>query len=263
MINSMKKMAILLFVGVGVFFVGASSVLAVHVNGYYRSNGTYVNGYERTAPDSSPYNNYSYPGNYNPNKGTITGGSTSSYLNNYYKTSSSGSSYSYPSTITYPTTPTCPSNSYYDGSSSCKCNYGYIVNGSKCVSASLYCMDKIGLMSNYNSLTKSCECMSGYEFNGLSCVYKSKISTPSYSESLLTCPLNSHTSLTDNEKCTCNLGYEPNLILNSCALISSNVFPLGCTSALGFSTTTGASCSSIQCGTGMKLNSKKTKCISN
>ncbi len=36
---------------------------AVHVNGYYRSNGTYVSGYERTAPDGIPYNNYSYPGN--------------------------------------------------------------------------------------------------------------------------------------------------------------------------------------------------------
>ena len=56
----------------------------VYVNGYIKSNGTYVAPHYRTAPDSNPYNNYSYPGNYNPNKGTITQGSQSSYLNNYY-----------------------------------------------------------------------------------------------------------------------------------------------------------------------------------
>ena len=56
----------------------------VYVSGYYKSNGTYVAPHYRTAPDSKPYNNYSYPGNYNPNKGTITKGSQSSYLNKYY-----------------------------------------------------------------------------------------------------------------------------------------------------------------------------------
>lgn len=46
----------------------------VHVDGYYRSNGTYVKPYERTAPDSTRTNNYNYPGNYNPNSGRVTGG---------------------------------------------------------------------------------------------------------------------------------------------------------------------------------------------
>ncbi len=89
------------------------SIFAVHVNGYYRANGTYVNSYERTSPNSTATDNYSYPGNYNPNTGKITGGSIGSY------------SYTAPSS--YPSsTPTCPLNAYYDGSS-CKCNYGYVV----------------------------------------------------------------------------------------------------------------------------------------
>lgn len=58
----------------------------VYVSGYYNSNGTYVKPYYRTAPDSSPYNNYSYPGNYNPNTNSTTTGSQTTYLNNYYNT---------------------------------------------------------------------------------------------------------------------------------------------------------------------------------
>ena len=33
---------------------------AVSVNGYWKSNGTYVMPHFRTAPDSSVFNNYSY-----------------------------------------------------------------------------------------------------------------------------------------------------------------------------------------------------------
>ena len=61
---------------------------STYVSGYFKSNGTYVNGHSRTCPDSSPYNNYSFPGNYNPNSGRITGGSRSSYIDNYYGYSS-------------------------------------------------------------------------------------------------------------------------------------------------------------------------------
>jgi hypothetical protein len=39
------------------------------VRGYFRANGTYVEPYHRTAPDSSPYNNYSTYGNTNPYTG--------------------------------------------------------------------------------------------------------------------------------------------------------------------------------------------------
>ena len=41
------------------------------VNGYSRSNGTYVEPYHRTAPDSNPYNNYSTQGNVNPYTGEV------------------------------------------------------------------------------------------------------------------------------------------------------------------------------------------------
>ena len=61
---------------------------STYVRGYFKSNGTYVSGHYRTCPDSSPYNNYSFPGNYNPNSGRITGGSRSSYIDNYYGYSS-------------------------------------------------------------------------------------------------------------------------------------------------------------------------------
>src|SRR5262245_33139475 len=39
---------------------------AVHVNGYYRSNGTYVQPHYRSAPDGNFYNNWSTKGNVNP-----------------------------------------------------------------------------------------------------------------------------------------------------------------------------------------------------
>jgi hypothetical protein len=61
---------------------------STYVSGYFKSNGTYVSGHSRTCPDSSPYNNYSFPGNHNPNSGRITGGSRSSYIDNYYGYSS-------------------------------------------------------------------------------------------------------------------------------------------------------------------------------
>lgn len=57
----------------------------VRVKGYYRKDGTYVSSYYRTSPDDNPYNNYGFPGNYNPNKGKITPGNPDTYLENYYK----------------------------------------------------------------------------------------------------------------------------------------------------------------------------------
>lgn len=44
----------------------------VHVDGHYRSNGTYVQPYQRTKPDGYKGNNYGSPGNYNPNTGRVT-----------------------------------------------------------------------------------------------------------------------------------------------------------------------------------------------
>ncbi len=60
---------------------------SVYVKGYYRKNGTYVRPHYRTAPDSNLYNNYSFPGNYNPNTGKTTTGDAQKYLDRYYKRS--------------------------------------------------------------------------------------------------------------------------------------------------------------------------------
>jgi hypothetical protein len=251
----MKKILILGAFMLFGFFSQVSMVYAVHVNGYYRSNGTYVNSYERTAPDSSPYNNYSYPGNYNPNTGSITGGNASTYLNNYYNSSSYSSGYSAPSSYSsYTATPSCPLNSYSSGSS-CKCNYGYVVSGGSCVSAdslcwdsagygssydslsgnckcksgyvigtsgkceiaSLVCSAKIGLMSQYNSISGNCECMSGYEFDGSTCIYKKpSYSYPTTYSQSSSCPVNSHVSTVDSTKCFCDTGYKGNLTNDGC-----------------------------------------------
>lgn len=65
-------------------FVTVSLVEAGWVRGYYRSDGTYVRPHYRTNPDGNPYNNYSFPGNYNPNTGRITPGNPDTYLERYY-----------------------------------------------------------------------------------------------------------------------------------------------------------------------------------
>lgn len=66
----------------------------VRVRGYHRKDGTYVRPHVRTRPDGNPYNNYSFPGNYNPNTGKITPGNPETYLKNYYNRS--GNNYSSP-----------------------------------------------------------------------------------------------------------------------------------------------------------------------
>lgn len=43
-----------------VFLLSTSQVDAGWVNGYYRSNGTYVSGYYKTDPDVYKWNNYSF-----------------------------------------------------------------------------------------------------------------------------------------------------------------------------------------------------------
>lgn len=55
------------------------------VNGYYKSNGTYVQGYTRSSPNSTVQDNYSYKGNSNPYTGE-TG-------SNYYRNDSSSGYY--------------------------------------------------------------------------------------------------------------------------------------------------------------------------
>jgi hypothetical protein len=67
----------------------SASARDVHVDGYYRKNGTYVQPHTRTAPDSNPYNNYSTRGNMNPYNGKE--GTVDPYRNNSYGSGRSNS----------------------------------------------------------------------------------------------------------------------------------------------------------------------------
>lgn len=56
-----------------------TALAQVRVDGYFRKDGTYVAPYTRTAPDNRIDNNYSYPGNFNPNTGQFTPGTPPLY----------------------------------------------------------------------------------------------------------------------------------------------------------------------------------------
>ena len=67
----------------------------VWVRGYFRKDGTYVRPHFRTAPDGNPFNNFSFPGNFNLNTGRITPGNPLTYLERYYNRKSYNS-FTYP-----------------------------------------------------------------------------------------------------------------------------------------------------------------------
>ncbi len=249
----------------------------VSVKGYYKSNGTYVSPHVRSNPNGLKSDNYSYTpsqGAYNKTYGTRGAEwDTPTYITDpsYYQgkslyesgNSNSGTYYQ------YPTTPTCPINSYYDGVSSCKCNYGYIVSGGSCVNANNYCSSQLGVMSQYNSLSNKCECMSGYEQSGSTCVYKIRdysnssgySSMPSYN-----CPLNSHTSPTEPTKCDCDSGYQVNSSKTACVLLNNNVNNQACINSYGAhsnwdGTKTPTGLINCVCQAGYTWNNSKSACV--
>ncbi len=59
----MKKLLFLLV------FISPILIADQFVNGYYRSNGTYVKGHYRSSPNSTTRDNWSTKGNYNPYTG--------------------------------------------------------------------------------------------------------------------------------------------------------------------------------------------------
>lgn len=83
----MKKIFAVITIAVSV----AASAQDHYVNGYYRRDGTYVQGHHRTNPNYSQYDNYSTRGNINPytgQEGTHTpypsyGGYNSRHSNTY------------------------------------------------------------------------------------------------------------------------------------------------------------------------------------
>lgn len=64
----MKKFLLMLIVTT--FSAIAFCQSSVHVNGYFRKNGTYVQPHFRTAPNNTVYDNWSTSGNINPYTGT-------------------------------------------------------------------------------------------------------------------------------------------------------------------------------------------------
>lgn len=69
----MKKIIIVL-----AFLLSPAIAQAAHVDGYWKDTNhdgvkdTYVQPHERTNPNNSRTDNYSFPGNYNPNTGQVT-----------------------------------------------------------------------------------------------------------------------------------------------------------------------------------------------
>ena len=55
----MKKIISIAAIAVSIFLTTTSAQAYVYVNGYTKSNGTYVSPHVRTSPDSSCWNNYS------------------------------------------------------------------------------------------------------------------------------------------------------------------------------------------------------------
>jgi hypothetical protein len=68
------------------FFFSNFTNAAVHVNGYYKSNGTYVQPYYRSNPDGNFYNNWSTKGNVNPYTGKVGTKTQPSYTSEYSTT---------------------------------------------------------------------------------------------------------------------------------------------------------------------------------
>ena len=92
-----KSLFLVCFVAVTILavFPFDADAKRVKVRSHYRKDGTFVQSHYRTSPDGNPFNNYSFPGNYNPNTGKITTGDPQKYLDRYYNNSSS---YSLPPT---------------------------------------------------------------------------------------------------------------------------------------------------------------------
>lgn len=103
----MKK---LLFI-IAILFTTALSFAQVSVRGYYRSNGTYVQPHQRTAPNYTRNDNYSTVGNVNP----YTGKAGTQPRDSYTTTRTTSSNYSMPTysnTSTYTPTYTPPVTTY-------------------------------------------------------------------------------------------------------------------------------------------------------
>lgn len=86
----MKKFLVLSLL---ILAVGQVSFSADYTRGYFRSKGTYVNGYYKSSPNYTKMDNYSTRGNYNPYTGRQGTVNPYSYSNTYKSNYNSGRSY--------------------------------------------------------------------------------------------------------------------------------------------------------------------------
>ncbi len=75
----------------GLLLVASTASAQVYVQGHYTANGTYVQGYERSAPNNTKIDNYSTQGNTNPYTGQQ--GTVNPYVTPAYTSPSTQSSY--------------------------------------------------------------------------------------------------------------------------------------------------------------------------
>jgi hypothetical protein len=90
--EAMKKSIVLLVLLASILLCTSAFAEGSHrVKGYSRDldgdgyKEIHVAPHQSTNPDSSPRNNFNYPGNYNPNKETTTSGNPDRYLDRYNK----------------------------------------------------------------------------------------------------------------------------------------------------------------------------------
>lgn len=176
--------------------------------------------------------------------------------------SSGGSYYNYNYISTPTPTPSCPFMSSYNSlSGTCECYSGYVVDGNSCTSGTSYCWNKYGYNSSYSSLDKSCECDYGYELKYGTCTRIEKETTSNYPlyyptpTPKSTCPLNSHASLTNPDKCTCDTGYDVNASKTGCVAVTENEL---CQNTYGINVY--GKDGLCYCKNGYQWNSGKTAC---
>lgn len=58
--EDMKRILVVILTAIMLFAMSAPALADVWVNGYFRSNGTYVQGYWRSSPNAYKYDNYSW-----------------------------------------------------------------------------------------------------------------------------------------------------------------------------------------------------------
>ena len=64
-------MKTIIVITIGLFFAGVASAKDVYVRPYIKADGTYVQGYHRSSPNNTTYDNYSAKGNVSPYTGQV------------------------------------------------------------------------------------------------------------------------------------------------------------------------------------------------